>query len=84
MGDSTVSGLMEKNMSQNKKVKVRFIPGAKTKAIFHNSFACKKTNDAPYKARLDTSNEISELMNFIKEKHPDCRKITLSTLNYLP
>ena len=36
------------------------------------------TNDAPYKTGLDISSEILELMNFIKETHPDCKKITLS------
>ena len=37
------------------------------------------TNDAPYKGGSDISNEILELMRFIKEKHPGCKKITLST-----
>ena len=36
------------------------------------------TNDAPYKAGSDISNEILELMRFINEKYPDCKKITLS------
>ena len=35
------------------------------------------TNDAPYKAGSDISNEILELMRFIKEKYRDCKKITL-------
>ena len=35
-------------------------------------------NDATYKTSLDISNTILELMNFIKEKHPDSKKITLS------
>ena len=34
MGDSTVSGLMEKIMSRNPKVKIRFFPGAKIKDMF--------------------------------------------------
>ena len=50
-----------------------------------NSSASKKpdyvilhvsTNDAPCKAGSDISNEILELMRHIKEKHPDCKKIT--------
>ena len=36
------------------------------------------TNDALYKASSDIANEILELMNFIKENHPDCKKIILS------
>ena len=36
------------------------------------------TNDAPCKAGSDILNEILELMRFIKEKHPDSKKITLS------
>ena len=35
MGDSTVSGLMEKNMSRNQKVKIRFVSGAKITDMFH-------------------------------------------------
>ena len=89
MGDSTVSGLMEKKMSRNRKVKIRFFPGAKIKDMFHYAIPLleKKpdyvilhvgTNDAPYKGGSDISKEILELMRFIKEKHPGCKKITLS------
>ena len=89
MGDSTVSGLMEKKMSRNRKVKIRFFPGAKIKDMFHYAIPLleKKpdyvilhvdTNDAPYKGGSDISNEIPELMRFIKEKHPGRKKITLS------
>ena len=89
MGDSTVSGLTEKKMSRNRKVKIRFFPGAKIKDMFHYAIPLleKKpdyiilhvgTNDAPYKGGSDISNEILELMRFIKEKHPGCKKITLS------
>ena len=35
MGDSAVSGLMEKKMSRNRKVKIGFFPGAKIKDLFH-------------------------------------------------
>ena len=37
------------------------------------------TSDASYKAGSDILNGILELTNFIKEKRPDCKKITLST-----
>ena len=89
MGDSTVSGIMEKKMSRNRKVKIRFFPGAKIKDMFHYAIPLleKKpdydilhidTNDAAYKGGSDISNEILELMRFIKEKHPGHNKITLS------
>ena len=88
MGDSTVSGLTEKKMSRNRKVKIRFFPGAKIKDMFHYAIPLLEknpdyvilhvgTNDAPYKAGSDISNEILELMRFIKDKHPGCKKITL-------
>ena len=35
VGDSAVSGLMEKKMSRNRKVKIRFFLGAKIKDMFH-------------------------------------------------
>ena len=89
MGHSTVSGLMEKNMSRNWKVEITVFPGAKIKNMFHYAIPLleKKpdyvishvgTNDASYKAGLDISNGILELTNF-KEKHLDCKKITIST-----
>ena len=34
-GQSTVSGLMAKKMSRNRKVKIRLFPGAKIKDMFH-------------------------------------------------
>ena len=60
MGDSTVTGLMEKKMSRNRKVKIRFFPGAKINDMFHYAIPLleKKpdyvilhvgTNDAPSK-----------------------------------
>lgn len=69
MGYSTVSGLMEKNMSQNQKVKIRLFPGAKIKDVFHYAIPSLekkhdyvilnfRANDTPYKTGLDISNEI--------------------------
>ena len=89
MGDSTVSSLMEKKMSRNRKVKIRFFQGAKIKDMFHYATPLLETNpdyvilhvgtnDAPNKGGSDISNEILELMRFIKEKHPGCKEITLS------
>ena len=37
------------------------------------------TNYAPYKSGSDILNVILDLKNFIKEKYPDCMKITLFT-----
>ena len=37
------------------------------------------TNDASYKNGYDISIEILELINFIKENHPECKKTTFST-----
>ena len=33
--DSTISGFIEKKMSRNRKIKVRYFPGAKIKDIYH-------------------------------------------------
>ena len=35
LGDSTISGLIEKKMSRNRKIKVRYFPGAKIKDMYH-------------------------------------------------
>ena len=90
MGDSTVSDLMERYMPRNRKVKIRFFSGAKIKGMFHYAIPLLEkdpdfvilhvgTNDAQYKVGSDISNEILELMRFIKDKLPGCEKITLST-----
>ena len=38
-----------------------------------------RTKDAPYKSESDILTEVLDLKNFIIEKHPDCKKITLPT-----
>ena len=72
MGDLTFSSLM------NSKFMFHYaIPLLEKKSnyvILHVD-----TNAAPYKAGLDITNEILELMNFIKEKDPYCKKFPLST-----
>ena len=35
LGDSTISGRKEKKMSTNRKIKVRYFPGAKIKDMYH-------------------------------------------------
>ena len=76
MGDSKVSGVMEKNMTRNQKVKIRFFSGAKITDMFHYaipSFEKKHdcvilnfcADDAPYKPGLDILNGMLKVMNFI-------------------
>ena len=71
MGDSTVSGLMEKKISRNQKVEMNFFLGAKIRDSSIRQFLCLKktpdyiilnvgTNVAPCKADLNISNEILE------------------------
>ena len=90
LGDSTISGLIEKKMSRNRKIKVRYFPGAKIKDMYHYAIPLleKKpeniilhlgTNDAPYKSDTDILKDLIELKDFILEKSPSCKKITLST-----
>ena len=61
LGDSTISGLIEKKMSGNRKIKVRYFLGAKIKTMYHYAIPLleKKpenitlhlgTNDAPCKS----------------------------------
>ena len=85
LGDSTISGLIEKKMSRNRKIKVRYFPGAKIKDMYHYAIPLleKKpeniilhlgTNDAPYKSDTDILKDLIELKDFILEKSPSCKK----------
>ena len=75
-------------MSRNRKIKVRYFPGAKIKDMYYYGilFLEKKpenivlhlgTNDAPYKSDTDIVKDLIELKNFTLEKLPSCKKITL-------
>ena len=89
--DLTTFGLItRKKMSRNTKVKARYFPGAKIKDMYHYAIPLleKKpeniilhlgTNDAPYKSDTDILKDLIELKDFILEKSPSCKKITLST-----
>ena len=90
LGDSTISGLIEKKMSRNRKIKVRYFPGAKIKDKYHyeiplleknpeNIILHLGANDAPYKSNTDILKDLIELKDFILGKSPSCKKITLST-----
>ena len=72
LGDSTISGLMEKKMSRNRKIKVRYSPGTLIKDKYHYAIPLleKKpeniilhlgTNDAPQEVNsLETTTENSD------------------------
>ena len=84
-GDSTMSGLTEKKMSRNRKIKVRYFPVAKIKDTYHYAIPLleKKpeniilhlgTNDALYKSCTNILKDLIELKDFILEKLPSCKK----------
>ena len=77
-------------MSGNRKIKVRYFPGAKIKDINHfvipllekkpeNITLHLGTNDGRYKSDTDILTDLIELKDFILEKSPSCKRITLST-----
>ena len=84
LGDSTISGLIEKKMSRNRKIKVRYFPGAKIKDMYHyaipllekkseNTILHLDTNDAPYKSDTDILKDLIELNEFFLEKSLSCK-----------
>ena len=90
LGDSTISGLIEKKMSRNRKINVRYFPGAKIKDMYYYAIPLLKkkpgniilhvgSNDAPYKSDTDILKDLIELKDFILEKSPSCKRITFST-----
>ena len=88
LGDSTISGLIVKKMSRNRKIKVRYFPRAKLKDIYHYAISLLEkrpeniilhlgTNDALFKSGTNTLKDLIEWKGFILEKLPSCEKITL-------
>ena len=84
LGDSAISGLIEKKMSRNRKIKVRYFPGAKIKDMYHyaipllekkseNLILHLDTNDAPYKSDTDILKDMIELNDFFLEKSLSCK-----------
>ena len=82
--DSAISGLIEKKMSRNRKIKVRYFPGAKIKDMYHyaipllekkseNLILHLDTNDAPYKSDTDILKDLIELNDFFLEKSLSCK-----------
>ena len=88
-GDSMIAGLREAKLSSNKKIKVRFFPGAKTEDLmFHLIQNLKKnpdnmiihigTNNAPYKNENILYEELKQIKDLIRALHPDCKNIFIS------
>ena len=87
--DSTISGLLEKNMYRNRKIKVRYFQGTKIKDMYRyaipllenkqeNVLLYFSTNDAACKSGTNILKDLIELKHFILEKSPRCNKLTLS------
>ena len=71
-GDSTITGLIEKKMSRNRKIKVRYFPEAKIKGMYQyaipllekkleNTILPLGTNDAPYKSGTNILKDMVKL-----------------------
>ena len=85
-----IAGLREAKLSRNRKVKVRFLPGAKTEDLmFHlipylnkkpdNIIIHIGTNDGPYNNENTIYVEITKIKEVIKNHHPDCKNILISS-----
>ena len=91
LGDSAISGLIDKKMSRNRKIKVKYFSGAKIKDMYHYAFPLLEikpeniilylgTNDAPYEFDTDIPKDLIELKDLVElEKPPSRKKITLSS-----
>ena len=84
LGDPTISGIIDKKMSRNRKIKVRYFPGAKIKDMYHyaipllekkseNLILHLDTNDAPYKSDTNILKDLIELNDFFLEKSLSCK-----------
>ena len=84
VGDSMIAGLREGKLSRNRKVKVRFFPGAKMTDFYYYLVPLLKkkpdniilhfgTNDAPYKNKDELYKELKSIKDFIKKRHPSCK-----------
>ena len=90
IGDSMLAGFREAKLSRNKKIKVRFFPGAKTEDLqYHPIPYLKKkpgniiihigTNDSPYKSEDLIYKEFLNVKQIIHKHHPDCKNIVVSS-----
>ena len=77
-------------MSRNRKIQVRYFPGAKIKDLHHYAIPLLqkkpediilhfRTNDSLYKSDIDILKDLIELKDCTLEKLPSCKKITLSS-----
>ena len=93
IGDSMLAGLREAKLSRNKKIKVRFLPHAKTEDLqYHLIPYLKKkpdniiihigTNDSRYKSEDPTYKELLNVKQIIHKLHPDCKNIVVSSAIY--
>ena len=73
---SAISRLIEKKLSRNRKIKVRYFPGAKIKGMYHYAIPSVEnnpeninshlgTNDTPYKSGTNILKDVIELKDFI-------------------
>ena len=76
VGDSMIAALREGKLSRNRKVKVRFFPGAKMTDFYYYLVPLLKkkpdniilyfgTNDAPYKNEDELYKELKSIKDFI-------------------
>ena len=81
-----IAGLREAKLSSNKKIKVRFFPGAKNRRsnVSLNSKSEENpdniiihigTNDAPYKNENVLYEELKQIKDLIIDQNPDCKNI---------
>ena len=79
-----IASLREGKLSRNRKVEVRFFPGAKMKDFYYYLVSLLKkkpdniilhfgTNDAPYKIEAEMYKELKSIKDFIKKRHPSCK-----------
>ena len=82
--DSMIAGLREGKLSRNRKVKVHFFAGTKTKDFYYYLVPLLKKksdniilhfgiNDAPYKNEDEIYKELKSIKDFIKKRHPSCK-----------
>ena len=79
-GYSTVSGIIEKKVSRNKEIKVRYFLVAKVKDIYHYGISLIEkeniilrpcTNDASYKSGTNILKELIDLKDLIMGNLPN-------------
>ena len=87
MGDSILNGVIERNLSNDRSVKVRKLPGATVDDLRHHALPIIRkqpksliihggTNDAVKFTSIDVLNKLLHLKSFVQKKLPDA-KITI-------